>query len=297
MRYWRLLIIVSLVMSIFCKDTNGSVTCSESLKFKSGRFIKFIESQDAGNYLLYHSSFFLKGHKISEQELNDPNSIEGISSKLLIVLSLGMSLLSIIISLSLIVYFWINKEKSEPKYKTEANNVKQSSYPYPALPGEAKVYEEISTVTSETGGDEEIEQSSSISENTELRFQKVQSLNDDTGSSMSRIQFFVTDYSELIGPGAYTEEDLQTKSKRNSYFRITLNSDRTSGKIEINPNQSVVFEPVLSNTDRLQAICDFIPDTSKDYIAIKELRAGEIKIESGIYNVTKKIKIELIEGN
>lgn len=262
-----------------------------------GRY-RIINSLDIQPIALFNSKDFLVLNSESDDKSEhnaDSEFIGGVNYKTAILISLVSSFLALLISVCLLAIYLFkpgNNTKGSVTGKIE-NPPRTGVAPHPDAIQNKHVERQREFTESNISSAEVFSDRNAI---LPPRFEQVTTIDDRNAFDEVNHEFYVTDYSDVASPGSYTDADFKKNSQYNSYYKIRFNATRTAGKISINTDSNVSFDPLLNNTDRLIDVCEFVPDPSKSYVSIKEIAAGEISVNSGIYTVSKKIKIKLIEG-
>ncbi len=242
--------------------------------------------------LMTFDSEIISENKNSEDALKEERSLEGIDLKTAILVALAASFLSLVISLFLLLSHLIKKRDKVTASGSRGRSDGFQIYPFP---DNNQKNSQISPEIPDSNFDDYQGNEVEFPEHPP-RFEQVTNMRKEASPTAVNHDVFVTDYSDYVDPGFYVLEDFQTTPQNNSYFRISFDRDRNHGRISINTDGRVNFDPILNNTDRLTSICEFIPDPSKAYVSIKEIAPGEIVKDSSNYRVKTKIKIKLIEG-
>lgn len=236
----------------------------------------------------------------SATEVDHTKVFMGISLKYLVVISLVASVLALIFAIfALTVSYNSNtlKNKSTEKrspnaaeidrrYNVDAINKRQNTHDNPSyLPPDASL--------PQTDYFENNPESFSDEEQSRFYYPPANSQKKER-SDLST--YYVTDFSITEKAGNFALQDLVSIPQANSYFMIVFIRSTSKGEFKLNGDHGTNFKPVLSNPRRLNDFCDFVASPAKNYIDIRELSPGVIVEDNGIYKVTKKIKIDLIEG-
>lgn len=251
---------------------------------------------------IVESSVVLLDEKDDNSETEDDSTklFMGISVKDLVVISLGASVLALVLAIfALVISYGSNTPKNKAtakrtpnaaeidrRYNVDAINKRQNTHDNRSnLPPEASLPQ-----TDYFENDPE-----SFSYEERNRFYHPPENSRKSEQSEART-YYVTDFSVTEKSGNFTSQDLESSPRPSSYFMIVFDRSTSKGEMRLNKVPGTNFTPVLSNPRRLNDFCDFIASPAKNYIDIREFSPGAVVEDNGIYRVTKKIKIELIEG-
>lgn len=290
MRYTRLIIILWITILggnaiIRFHDCNDSF--ESRLKSKGGTKTLLVGSFDSE-----------RGNTLNKEERSE-TIIEGIPDKILILISLGLSIMALVFS----IYGLMRTQRKRSLYSSPQ---KGDSYNAADIArdfnpdNKNNQLDNLNNNSTDFMVDQISEPGNDLSQSLRVvsnGFEVVQQIGDK--KSPNGTIKYIPDYSNdsTLLPGSFRKEDFTDFPTSESYFKLIFNEAERKATLHVNNKPTTNFTPVLNNINRLLDLCEFTYFPSKHYTSIQEVSAGEIVEVSGIYKVTKKIKIELIEGN
>lgn len=291
MRYKRLIIIL-LITILGGNAIIQFHDCDDSFESR-------LKSKGGTKTLLVGGFDSERGNIFNKDEGSD-TIIDGIPNKILILISLGLSIIALVFSIYSLMR--IHRKRGPYSGPNDGNSFNAADLLRDYNPDKKKnQLDNLNNNSTDFIGDQISEPGNDLSQTLRVvsnGFEVVQQIGENKKSHNAAIRY-VPDYSNdsKLLPGAFRKEDFTDFPTSESYFKLIFNEAERRATLHVNNNPTTNFTPILNNINRLLDLCEFTYFPSKHYSSIQEVFPGEIVEVSGIFKVTKKIKIELIEGN